>query len=125
MSDLRPRGVPIVLGGVERHFLFTLNIIDEIQDKYGKNMHEVIEDLTHEEVFEHTLRDLTVILINDEAEKRGNETLPLVTEQEVGEMIGLDNYYLVMATILKAYGISLPEPDEDNDPNRESGQQNN
>ena len=46
MSDLKPRGIPIILDGVERHFLFTLNIIDELQDKYGKNLYEIIEDLT-------------------------------------------------------------------------------
>ena len=56
MSDLRPRGIPVVLDGVERHFLFTLNIIDEIQDRYGKTLHEVIADLAKADGTEHTHR---------------------------------------------------------------------
>ncbi len=36
-------------------------------------------------------------------------------------MIGLDNYYEVMKALLKAYGISMPEVDEDEDPNQKSG----
>lgn len=45
-----------------------------------------------------------------------------VTEADVGDMIGLDNYYEVMKALLKAYGISMPEVDEDEDPNQKSGQ---
>lgn len=124
MSDLRPRGTPINLGGKERYLLFTLNVIDEIQDRYNKNLHEIINDLTREDVASHTLRDLVTILLNDEAAKRAEPgALEQVTEKDVGEMIGLDNYYQVTAAILAAYGISLPQPEEDDDPNRTSGQQ--
>ena len=49
MSNLKPRGIPIVLEGEERHFLFTLNTIDEIQDKYDKSMGEIFEELQEEE----------------------------------------------------------------------------
>ena len=129
MSDLRPSGIPVVLDGVERHFLFTMNIIDEIQDRYGKTLHEVIADLAKADGTEHTLRDLVVILLNDEAQRMAKNPgeasmYPVVTEMEVGEMIGLDNYYTVMAAVLRAYGISLPEPEEEDDPNRKSGQTN-
>lgn len=124
MSDLRPRGIPIVLDGVERHLLFTLNIIDELQDKYGKTIHDIIDELTRADVAQHTLRDIVTVLLNDEArreERKGrNEKYPMVTERDVGDMIGMDNYYQITAAILLAYGISLPEP-EDEDPNPESG----
>lgn len=127
MSDLKPRGIPIILDGVERHFLFTLNIIDELQDKYEKNLYEIIEDLTKNEESGHLLRDVVTILLNDEAERaerRGIQDPPAwVTQQDVGEMIGLDNYWDVTAALLRAYGVSLPEL-EDEDPNQESGQTN-
>ena len=117
-----------MLDGVERHFLFTLNIIDELQDAYGKNLYEIIEDVTKDEKTGHLLRDITTILLNDEAdraERRGLQDQPArVTQQDVGEMIGLDNYWDVMAALLSAYGVSLPEI-EDEDPNQESGQTNN
>ena len=124
MSDLRPRGVPIVFDGVERHFLFTLNLIDEIQEKYDKNLLKVLDQMVKEDQSEHTLRDITMMLLNDEAEraKRRGEEIPKVSEADVGEMIGLDNYWDVVKAILEAYGISLPEPEEE-DPNQESGQQ--
>lgn len=69
MSDLKPRGIPIILDGVERHFLFTLNIIDELQDKYGKNLYEIIEDLTKNEESGHLLREVVTILLNDEVDR--------------------------------------------------------
>lgn len=124
MSDLRPRGIPIIFDGVERHFLFTLNLVDEIQEKYGKNLLQVLDQMVKEDQSEHTLRDITVMLLNDEAERaeRRGQEIPKVTEADVGEMIGLDNYWDVVKAILEAYGISLPEPEEE-DPNRVSGQQ--
>lgn len=35
MCNLKLRGVPVMVEGVERHFLFTLNVIDEIQNHYN------------------------------------------------------------------------------------------
>lgn len=126
MSDLRPRGVRINLDGVERNFLFTLNAVDAIQDRMGKSLHEVIEALTDENTNMHTLRDLIVILSEDEAErakyKDPDSTLEPITEKEAGYIIGLDNMWEITRDVLKAYGISFPEPEEDS-PNAESGQQ--
>lgn len=128
MSDLKPRGIPITLDGVERHFLFTLNVIDMIQDKTGKTMHEVMESITNVQEIGHTLRDVAMALINDEAEReayKNPETeLKPVTEQEIGWIIGMDNFVEVTYAILVAYGYSLPAP-EDEDPNPMSGQQSN
>lgn len=88
MSDLRPRGTPIIINGTEWHFLFTLNAIDAVQDKTGKNMHQVMEGLTKKETVLETARDLTVILINDEIERcnfeNGKCGMQPVTEKQVG-----------------------------------------
>lgn len=46
-----------------------------------------------------------------------------VKDQEVGDFIGMDNIVEVTAVVLSAYGYSLPKADEEDDPNRESGQQ--
>lgn len=126
MSDLRPRGTPIVIDGVERHFLFTLNVIDTIQDKTGKSMREVMSDLTNAETVGKTVGELVLVLINDEVEreryKNPDSVVKEVTEKEVGWMVGMDNLGEITSAILIAYGCSLPEPD-DEDPNLESGQQ--
>lgn len=125
MSVFKPRGIAIVLNGEERHFLFTLNMIDQIEEKYGKPLLEIIEDVANDTGSGHLLRDLVVMLLNDEAERnrrmQSSVEYATVTAEDVGDMIGLDNYYEVMKAFLKAYGISMPEADEDEDPNQESG----
>lgn len=127
MSDLRPRGIPVVLDGVEHRFLFTLNTIDSIQDETDKNMKDIMMELADEESSNKTLIYLVKTLINHEAEreKRKNPdcALETVTDQEVGDLIGMDNIVEVTAAVLSAYGYSLPKADEEDDPNRESGQQ--
>lgn len=127
MSDLRPRGIPVVLDGVEHRFLFTLNTIDSIQDETDKNMKDIMMDLADKESSNKTLIYLVKTLINHEAEreKRKNPdcALETVTDQEVGDLIGMDNIVEVTAAVLSAYGYSLPKADEEDDPNRESGQQ--
>ena len=127
MSDLRPRGIPVVLDGVEHRFLFTLNTIVSIQDETDKNMKDIMMDLADEESSNKTLIYLVKTLINHEAEreKRKNPdcALETVTDQEVGDLIGMDNIVEVTAAVLSAYGYSLPKADEEDDPNRESGQQ--
>lgn len=127
MSDLRPRGIPVVLDGIERRFLFTLNTVDSIQDETDKNMKDIMMELADEESSNKTLIYLVKTLINHEAEreKRKNPdcTLETVTDQEVGDLIGMDNIVEVTAAVLSAYGYSLPKADEEDDPNRESGQQ--
>lgn len=126
MSNLKPRGIPIVLEGEERHFLFTLNTIDEIQDKYDKSMGEIFEELQEEETAMDTLKEIVTVLLNKEAERekrlKGRD-IPEITEEEVGELIGMDNVGEVVMAVFRAYGYSMPEADE-NDPNQESGQQN-
>ena len=127
MSDLRPRGIAVDVNGEERHLLFTFNVIDAIQDKYQKALDKVLDDILQEGVEAKVLRDVVLILLNDEVErekyKNPQSILKKVTEKEVGWMIGLDNYIEIIAQIMRAYGLSLPEPD-DEDPNRGSGQQN-
>lgn len=126
MSDLRPVGVPITLDGVERRFLFTLNVIDDIQEHFDKPLDEVVDLLLDKRYAGNTMRYLVMVLANDEVdrERHKNEqcTLKKVTEQEVGWMLTNDNIQDVTLAVLKAYGISLPEVDEDEIPNTKSGQ---
>lgn len=127
MSDLRPVGVPIELGGVERHFLFTLNAIDTVQNHYNLTAMEALGKLFDPKEQLETLRFMTTTLINDEVERvkwrNPDSDLIEVTEKEVGWMISVDNIDKVTNAILEAYRISVPESDENDDPNMESGQQ--
>ncbi len=122
MSDLNPKGVLVVLGGEERRLLFTLNAVDEIQDHYDCSLEEVIDRLTDKRESVKTLRYLVMALLNDEAERSGKEGQKQYTEKEVGWLITQDNATEVTLAVLKAYGLSLPEPDEYAPPNGQSGQ---
>ncbi len=128
MSDLRPRGIPVMLNGEERHLLFTLNAIDAIQDEYEKTLSEVLDDIISGEITNHTMRDVLLILLNDEVERENHKhkgkNLEEVTEREIGWLIGLDNQMELIEKILRAYSASLPEAEEE-DPNQESGQMSN
>lgn len=119
MSDLRPKGVPVILDGEERYLLFTLNVVDEVQDHYDCALEEVIDKLTDKKQSTKTLRYLTMVLLNDEMERFGKEGKKTYTEKEVGWLITQDNVLEVTVAVLKAYGLSLPEPDEYASPNAE------
>ena len=127
MSDLRQRGVEIVLDGVERHFLFTLNAIDEVQSHYEMTVMEALGKLFEPAEQVEALRFFVMTLINDEIEREKHKNpdnyLPAVTERETGWMIGMDNIDEVTKAILEAYHISVPEPEEEDDPNQKSEQQ--
>lgn len=129
MSDLRPVGIPIELGGVERHFLFTLNAIDTVQSHYNSTMFEALDKLFDANEQNEALKFFTMTLINDEVErekwKNPSSDLKEVSEKEVGWMIHVENMGIVTTAILSAYRISVPESNENDDPNMESGQQNN
>ena len=124
MSDLRPKGTPVVIDGEERHLLFTLNVIDEIQDHFDAPMSDVWDKLTDKRESEKTIRYLVCTLLNDEAarEQRNGKELKSYTEEEVGWAITIGNVNEIMMALLDAYGLSLPEPDEDDAPKAESGQ---
>lgn len=122
MSDLRPTGVPVEIEGVERHLLFTLNVIDDIQEHFNMGLAQVINRLADEELHTETLRYVLRALLNDEAERSGGE-LKQYTDKEIGWIITLDNQIEIVILILKAYGISLPEAEDGEiDPNQMSGQ---
>lgn len=126
MSDLRPKGVPIELEGVERHLLFTLNAINELQEYYKEDLGKIIDRLTDKEESVRTLQQILVTLLNDEAEREAvinGKELKQYTDRQIGWLVTLDNQEQILLAVLSAYGVSLPEPDSEN-PNLISGQTN-
>lgn len=114
MSDLRPRGIAVEIGGQEYKLLFTINAIDEIQEKCNLPLFDAVKyvaqaadgKMDHDTI--QNFRTIVTILLNDGT---GEE----LTEEEVGRLLSLENYIKTAWDVLKAYGISIPDPDEDDD----------
>ena len=86
MSDIQPKGLPVTIGGVERHFLFTLAAVDEVQSKYDLPVSRVIAKLADEKEVYDTVASLTVILVNDEIRRNGGKESE-ITEKEIKWML--------------------------------------
>lgn len=123
MSDLRPKGISVMIGGVEREILFTLAAVDEIQAYYDAPVSEVISQMADEEKVVDISFRIMFILINDKIARDryfNGSTEELLTEQELKWLMTLNDVKNYVGAILTAYGLSLPEEDEDEDPNAES-----
>ena len=131
MSAIKDGRFPIEIGGQERHLLFSLNALDEIQDKFGG-----YDKLA--EVFNQDNKDwikntkwLLALLINEGAEEGEAE----VTEKQVGRWIHTGNIVEVQLEMLKAFSVgtrgttepvqnSESDADGSDEGNAESGQVN-
>lgn len=126
MSDLKPIGEPLTLDGVERHLLFTLNVVEAVQDHFSCSLEEVINKLTDKKESAGALKHVLMELLNDEAERAKHAgdgpELKKYTEREIGWLITQDNILNVTVGVLRAYGLSLPVPDEFESPNAEGRQ---
>lgn len=127
MSDLRPVATEIELGGQKRNLLFTINAIDEIQEKCNMPLFDAVryvagaaDGKTDRETLS-VFRSVLTVLLNDGEQK--------YSEEEAGRFVTLANYKQTAWKVLEAYGISIPDPDEmdededeDGDPKAETGQ---
>ena len=99
MSAIKDGRLPVELGGKERHLLFSLNVIDEVQDRFGGFDHlDVV--LTGKDSIKN-LRWLLTLLLNEGADD-GDEEL---TEKQVGKMIHTGNFAEVRTAIFAAFSM--------------------
>lgn len=116
MSDMQPKGIPVTVDGVERHFLFTLAVVDEVQDHYNMPVNEVIQEMNDDMKVYGVTAYLTMSLTNDDIIRSGSKE-DLYTLDRINRVLTVPMMDGLIAAILQAYGISVPEPDEDDDPN--------
>lgn len=114
MSDLRPEGIKVELGGKEYRLLFTINVIDEIQSRLNEGIFDAMDhiaeaaegDWGHETIM--AFCSIVAILLN------GGEEGPL-TGKDVARMVTKNTYRPVAWAVMAAFGLSMPETDEDED----------
>lgn len=99
MSAIKDGRYPVEIAGKTYHLLFSLNALDEIQDKFGG--YDKLD-----EVFNQDNKDwikntkwLLALLINEGAE----EGEPELTERQVGKMIHTGNIFEVQTAMMKAF----------------------
>lgn len=108
MSAIKDGRFPIVLDK-ERHLLFSLNAIDEMQDKFG-GFDRLDTVLSGKDSIKN-LRWLLTVILNEGAE---DDEEPL-TEKQVGKLIHTGNFAEVKTAIFKAFSMGnngTPEPPE-------------
>lgn len=128
MSAIKDGRFPIVLDK-ERHLLFSLNAIDEMQDKFG-GFDRLDKVLSGADSIKN-LRWLLTVLLNEGAEEGEAE----LTEKQVGKLIHTGNFAEVKTAIFKAFSMGntgSPEPPEqdeeeddaeDNEKNMKAGKE--
>jgi len=98
MSAIKDGRFPIMLDK-ERHLLFSLNAIDEMQDKFG-GFDRLDEVLSGRDSIKN-LRWLLTVLLNEGAE----EGEPELSEKQVGRLIHTGNFAEVKDAIFKAFSM--------------------
>lgn len=98
MSAIKDGRFPITLDK-ERHLLFSLNVIDEMQDKFG-GFDKLDKALSGKDSVKN-IRWLLTLLLNEGAED-GDEEL---AEKQVGKLIHTGNFNEVKSSIFKAFSL--------------------
>lgn len=120
MSILRPKGISCEVAGVERHLLFTLAVVDDLEDHYDLPVESVMEMLTDERKVYKVLSYVLTALINDEIAARNyteGKNEPAITEEEIKWSVDVRDTGRLARAVMQAYGYSFPEADEGQDPN--------
>lgn len=135
MSDLKPKGRKIKLGGHEYGLRFTLNAIDDIQDHFDIPIQQLTELLKDEKSRVKNLRYLLTVLINEDIDcvndelisSESKERLLHLDERYVGRQINVGNVQEIMGQVIRSFSDGAPESEgeEEEDPNGTSGQQKN
>lgn len=120
MSAIKDGRFPIVLDR-ERHLLFSLNAIDEMQDKFG-GFDRLDKVLSGKDSIKN-LRWLLTLLLNEGADEEEEE----LTEKQVGKLIHTGNFIEVKSAIFKAFSLGNngteepPARDDEEDDEEDSG----
>lgn len=127
MSDLRPIGTPVKINGQEYNFLFTIGIIETVQEECNMPLVEIVHKIARLANYKTETEDMQCF----------NAVVAAFVSADSGEKISSEyldgtirpaDMQKVAVKILEAYGFAMPEPDEDEeesdeeDPNQKTGQ---
>lgn len=127
MSDLREEGRKYFFCGHEYNLLMTVNVIDQIQERFDLSIMQLSEvlDQKRRDFYGNVAAIMTILLneaIEIENEKNGTDTPPF-TEKRVRRHISNMNVIDAFVAISETYSLSFLEKEEDDitSPNQKSG----
>lgn len=118
MSAIKDGRFPIMLDK-KRYLLFSLNAIDEMQDRFG-GFDRLDTVLSGKDSIKN-LRWLLTVLLNEGADE-GEEML---TEKQVGKLIHTGNFLEVKSSIFKAFSMGNNGTEEPSEYDEEENNINN
>lgn len=113
MNAMKSGAYPITLNGEEYGLLFSLNALDEMQERFGgyDKLHEVFNQNNKDWVKD--TRWLFTLLIN-EARLAENENAETLSEQKVGRLINAGNLREIQQAIFAAFATGTTGEKENN-----------
>ena len=115
-SALRPdKGLAVKIGGVEFHFLFTFAVLDDLQTYYKEPISEIIRKLTDDMTIYSAAGRIIEALIASDIYNNGGKDATAPSYQDIMHVLDFNDSKRIVAALLRAYGIDMPEPDEDDD----------
>lgn len=111
MNAMKSGAYPITLNGEEYGLLFSLNALDEMQERFGgyDKLHEVFNQNNKDWVKD--TRWLFTLLIN-EARLTENENAEILSEQKVGRLINAGNLREIQQAIFAAFASGTTGKEE-------------
>ena len=101
MSAIKDGRYPVEIGDKTYHLLFSLNALDEIQEKFGG--YDKLTELFNQDNPDwiKNTKWLFTLLLNEGA----TDDEPELTEKQVGKMIHTGNIMEIQSAMLKAFSI--------------------
>lgn len=125
MSDLKPTGDRIRLGKNDYKLLFSLNVVDDVQDKFDTPISELPKLMQDPKKQIKNVLQLLAMLVNEgidfDNDMDGGKR-PHIDARFVGRYIDANNVGELKSKILNSMVSGIPKQEDDADPNPESGQ---
>ena len=123
MSDLRPIGAPVVIGGQEYNILFTIGAIESIQETCNKALVETMPAIARVADFKTDSEDVKTFY-NVIAAFLTVDTGKEVKAEDIDGIIKPAEMKKIAITLLEAYGFSMPDPDSDGEDTEDEEEEN-
>lgn len=123
MSDLRPTGAPVVIGGQEYNILFTIGAIETIQETCNKALVETMPAIANVANYRTDADDLRTFY-NVVAAFLTVDSGKKVTADDIDGIMKPTEMQKIAITLMEAYGFSMPDPDSDDEDSEDEEEEN-